>query len=680
MKLTIKNYKNILSGEIELEEGKLNVLFGVSGIGKSSIAESLDPTTHEHNKSYLARSGDAASFIDGFVPLKTDTISFSSDRRIMIREVAAEEHGYELLVDDDGELQKAESELGVLLDEFYLHKPDWDQQIGALRELNKAMKNKLVGKRKDELHKSSLLRVFLDACEADARSTSVVREIMRIGTSKANWINDGFDYIKADSATQQQYCPYCNKVMGSSLKRRAVRLHSFAVESIVGLEAKPAATTEFGNPVSMANDRDAVVAKAIGLVKVVEEYDALCLVIEDIKNGVLPPNSRSLQKSFPHLYERYPEIFTAVDGIFAQYGLTRRTLSRVRKAAAAAVSRKLRFVNNHLERFGIPYVVHYEIRNHQIVGARITHKSNGAAIDDAERLSEGEKTIVAFILFAIRASKSPNAKLIVLDDPISNFNNERRLDFLSLVQSTLNNRTVLLLTCDQAFIKISLNHRGLKTVAQFVRNENGTLMCKPITNDDFVQVDSAALEACLRCQDSPYLRKIANLRYFYELKQHDGRPRSPDEVAPRRVYGYLSQVLHGLTLNQEEFTNELIAKLRDLCLEEAKIIGQIELDTKLVLPPADYHSLRSCNLGEDFEFWLEKAIVIRLSPLASVPLKNAINNFVHLNSTLAVCLNPFEFETCSSFVSERLVQLSGPIDDLFPLSKKRKPSLISSTE
>ena len=669
MKIVIQNYKNILSGELTLKEGKLNVLFGVSGIGKSSIAESLNPNKHADNRSYLPHSGEVTSLIDGVPSAETDALIFSPSSRILIREMAEEEDGYDLLVDDRKELEIAENDLANLLDGFLVRKPDWDQAIESLRELNKALKNKAIGKDKNQLQKSSLLRQFLNACETGGKPVSVVREIESMGSEKARWINDGYGFIRVDDAIGGQYCPYCDKQMGDTLRRRAERLHSFEVEAVTNMDSLPGTITEFGDPTSMASNRSSVLSKAIGLLRLVEEYDDLCSLLEQIRNGSLPIKSRSLQKDYPNLYERFPEIKTAMDEISKQYVHVKNAQIRAKRAAADSVKRKRRFVNEQLEHFGIPYRIEYECHNRQIVGARIIHKLNNSATDDSDRLSEGEKTIVAFVIFTLRAEAATKAKLIVLDDPLSNFNNERKQELFSLIQSKLSNRTIMLLTYDQAFVKIALGQRRstqkLIDSAQFISNENGTLKSKPITKDDFVHIYDAAQQACTRCEKSSYLRKIANLRYYYELKIFDGQPRPSGEIAPKHVYSYLSGILHGLNWSRVDFDDRLAEFFAKLGFTEDELIEQIKRDTKLELPVADYGDLHSGSF-DDFQYWLEKAIVLREAPSCGSVLKTELSNLVHLNSILAICLNPFEFETCSSYISDALGRVAGPISNLFP--------------
>ena len=47
MQITISNYNNIRNLDYEIEDSKINFLFGISGCGKSSIAKALTKKSSE---------------------------------------------------------------------------------------------------------------------------------------------------------------------------------------------------------------------------------------------------------------------------------------------------------------------------------------------------------------------------------------------------------------------------------------------------------------------------------------------------------------------------------------------------------------------------------------------------------------------------------------------------------
>lgn len=52
MQITISNYNNIRNLDYEIEDSKINFLFGISGCGKSSIAKVLTKKSSEDNIPY----------------------------------------------------------------------------------------------------------------------------------------------------------------------------------------------------------------------------------------------------------------------------------------------------------------------------------------------------------------------------------------------------------------------------------------------------------------------------------------------------------------------------------------------------------------------------------------------------------------------------------------------------
>ena len=50
MRISIKGYKNIENLDYEVEDNKINVVIGISGSGKSAIAEALTHQNFSFNK------------------------------------------------------------------------------------------------------------------------------------------------------------------------------------------------------------------------------------------------------------------------------------------------------------------------------------------------------------------------------------------------------------------------------------------------------------------------------------------------------------------------------------------------------------------------------------------------------------------------------------------------------
>ena len=50
MKVDLKHCNNIVEGSITIEDNKLNILYGINGIGKSTIAKSIYYQIHEPEK------------------------------------------------------------------------------------------------------------------------------------------------------------------------------------------------------------------------------------------------------------------------------------------------------------------------------------------------------------------------------------------------------------------------------------------------------------------------------------------------------------------------------------------------------------------------------------------------------------------------------------------------------
>lgn len=107
-----------------------------------------------------------------------------------------------------------------------------------------------------------------------------------------------------------------------------------------------------------------------------------------------------------------------------------------------------------------------------------------------QHLSYGERNAFALVLFMYQTLKE-NADFIILDDPISSFDNNKKFAIISMLfrgANSFQGKTVLLLTHDfEPIIDIVCTLRDIfapSAKAYFIANINGTLDERTITNAD----------------------------------------------------------------------------------------------------------------------------------------------------------------------------------------------------
>lgn len=115
MKIEIKNFKNIDNLKFELEENKINFLFGMSGTGKSSIVKGLLGDKSEKNAQYGKSIDDVV--LDIIPQTSIDNISLFNEetqKNLLINKVE-NENIYSILFSNDSTLENVRSNISIML-------------------------------------------------------------------------------------------------------------------------------------------------------------------------------------------------------------------------------------------------------------------------------------------------------------------------------------------------------------------------------------------------------------------------------------------------------------------------------------------------------------------------------------------------------------------------------------
>ena len=205
-------------------------------------------------------------------------------------------------------------------------------------------------------------------------------------------------------------------------------------------------------------------------------------------------------------------------------------------------------INEFLALAGFPY--EFELAPDGEKNAKAYLKPSNEIIEriptPSEHLSWGEKNAFSLVMFMFEAL-SENADLIVLDDPISSFDTNKKFAVIRRMfdnkKKSFRDKTVLLLTHDMQpiidYIKGSFFSRmGLTTAvnAKWLYNANGHITETTIEESDLKNVVELTNRICM---DSAYPMhvRIVNYRKYIELTKTN----CVDEPS----YQVLSNLIHG---------------------------------------------------------------------------------------------------------------------------------------
>lgn len=183
-------------------------------------------------------------------------------------------------------------------------------------------------------------------------------------------------------------------------------------------------------------------------------------------------------------------------------------------------------INTFLKTAGIPYKFHLELAGDEDASTKLTPiEDDEYDLDDIRKhLSFGERNAISVALFGALA-KSSNIDLIILDDPISSFDENKKFAIMNYLFNTssgvLKDRTVILFTHDFEPVIEAKNNvvnfgKKDRLVTVLLKNE-GIVSETEIHQADLVNAYKIEEELVSDNSFDDYIRLI-HLRKLYELK------------------------------------------------------------------------------------------------------------------------------------------------------------------
>ncbi len=647
MEILIEKYKNINKLNLIIEDNKVNHIFGISGSGKSSIASALAKEVSEENVMVGYKKENVIVKLNGKDVDNTQFGLFDLDiSKNIIFSNEENQDIYEVLFSEDGDLVEAKNELENLMKDFY-----------SLRDVLISYNNKieLVVKHFDiKINNDGTLskRSKLYKLEDDLfnnEGSSVLKNLRKNDENYIKWLQDGEVYKK-----EKNRCPYCNSKM--SLRKLAfidkvTRLTPKNFE-IITKENNYLEDVGIKKP-KYTNIREVNRAKKeiIELYEFSEYIKNIIYLFEEYKSNELDISKISKIKLSPKFLQLFPEQYENVEKINNSINLIRKMIIKVKSKTNDTIQKNKKIINGYLKNMGIPYKFYENHYNFELKKASflLQHIDDKTHTDRRQGLSYGEKNIISLILFLISSKK----QILLIDDPASSYDEYRRECMINMIYNFQKNRTIILFSHDQVFIKFAVllkykeKHKIKISKADIEKknntgkiyhfcNYNGECKFLEISDEDFGDLEEQTLNN-IKDKELSYYRKIINLRLLCELNKNKNKSKYRD------IYMYCSAILH--FKKKEDIYKEL--QLRemdeDLILNKIKSLFNIELQ-KL---PDDY---LIDFLEKDLSNF-EKIFYYREKNKSSI-YKIEFDNIVHLNDRLFVSLNPYKFDYFSNNVYE----------------------------
>ena len=614
MKINIEGYKNIEKLEYELVDNKLNVLIGISGSGKSSISGALLNEDVKFNKK-INYGGEFIAKLDN--PYVVNDISIFSESYIdkYLFQATRNDNIFNVLIDNEGEYVLARANLDNRLASIndiilkyqntYNELTTTQKQLGvSLTSNNKIKATSTISKMKTSIKSLGNKKIY--------------KKISDMDPNKARWMVQGESYI------EDSICPYCGKSLNA---KKEHELHLYKHVDMVNYE-KINLSVEQMKYFSLSGitltliGLDRLEQETIEMGLALKEFERISKSIDEIYDTNF--NLEKVEFNYNELMFKYfPELKPEIQKLQKHVDKLKKNISDANDNTKKILSRKINSINNLINQFGIPYAIEAEYKKSKIKSYKLYHIEDISKNQREISLSSGERKVISLIFF-IMENVASNKKLIIFDDPVSSYDENRRFSIFKHILTSLKDKTVLILSHDQSFAKFAVNIQS-KSIGHVDYFDNyGKINISRITGQDFSNITSY-IEQRIR-QSSNYMQKIINLRFFYEINR------------VQDVYTYLSKIVHKVDVRDW---------LRNKGIMEQTLIDKINERFNINLELFDENNYR--NIDTSNFTLLEKILLLR-EKTKSTRVKDEISNHIHLNSKLAISLNPYVYSFCSNFV------------------------------
>lgn len=689
MRIEIKNCNNIDSGVIEIVKDCLNIKYAINGTGKSTVSKAIHNTVLDRKNStdklselrpFKAIGNDTVqpsvvgiesitsikvfdeNYVDEFVFQPDELLKGSFDIFIRCIDYDAGIKGVEDLVDEIKSLLSEDQEIERLINDFSELSGNFGKQtkvgIHGASPMAKAFKQ---GNKVNNIPKG--LWIYKDYIQ-DSNNFKWIK-----------WQLDGAQFL--DIADQ---CPYC--VSDIDEKKEAI--------TKVSEVYKPKAIENLNKIVGVfqrldkyfSDDTRAVIEEFIKNVDgytedqveylraVKREVDRLQEKFFQVRNiGFF--SLKDVDKLIDHLktyeidialythlqsasiLEKVSKVNESIQKLLQTAGSLQGKINIQKRLVDRLVHTNKTAMNEFLRNAGYKYSVDLIEDKEGKHRLKLIHLDVNNEVQDVKAcLSYGERNAFALVLFMFDALSS-QADLVILDDPISSFDKNKKyamLDMLFKKENCFRNKTVLLLSHDFEPIVDMVVHHSDKfqpPFAAFIENNSGVLTEKEIRKIDirtFVEIN----EANTLDSSNNIVSKLVYLRRTYEITNIMGM-----------AYQLLSNVFHKRiqpTIPDGKFDSHRlmttvevtdgIKEIQDFLPEfdYAEVISLVSDDSKM---KAIYDQVSSNY---------EKLHIYRIvfnsedDAIQSDVIQKFINQSFHIENDYIYQLNPATFQTVPQYV------------------------------
>lgn len=559
MEILIQNCNCIDEAKIQLVEGRINIKYAMNGTGKSTIAKAIESSIK--GESALAtlkpfKHGDKIEkeylpIVTGAESIKTVAI-FNEEyiKQFTFKTDEVINNSFEIFIRNkeyDERMEAIEASVKEIKETFS-NNDELDSVIRDLGELKGTFGKSASGYSKaGALHKGigngnklENIPPALEPYKAYLRNASNV--------SWLQWQLKGKDYLDISDN-----CPYCVSPTEEKKKETILSVakeydskiieHLNKILQIIGNlnkyfsdETNEKLRKITTNNSTISTEEISYLTEIGGNVTILEEkltalkyisfhsFKDVDKVIEklteyEIKIEYLAKlDSSHTRKIVDSINEKLKGLISKATDIQKAVGIQKSSIQKTIQAYK-------REINSFLQYSGYKYFVDIEDENN-VYKMKLKHIDSTSAVQKGDQhLSFGERNAFSLVLFMYDSLRS-NPDLIILDDPISSFDRNKKYAILETLfrrEKSLKNKTVLMLTHDfEPVIDVihTLSGKFQEPIASFLTSSSGKIVEIPITKQDIITFNEVcSMNIAAGCDD---IVKAIYLRRRYEVNGDKG--------------------------------------------------------------------------------------------------------------------------------------------------------------
>ncbi len=573
IKVEVYNCNNITSANIQLRKDYLNIRFAMNGTGKSTIAEAINLISENESLSALKAFGSDTEPTCKLSEAVNKVLLFNEDfvNTIVFQESEVIQNAFEVFIKTQ-EYEERQKSINGRLKNIHVD-VNQNTDLQKILSVGKSVLSKFSLAVTGELKQMGFIK-SLTSSESIFKLPEKLKKFQPLMAKEYNvewvgWKNEGSKY------DDNHICPFCTSSLNEEYEsEKKIFTSSYTKSNVKNIKEMLSyfeAVKDF-----MDESKREKLSQCIKGTKDEHEinywvkrfYNELSLLVHKITEIVEFNSSQVRSEDISRLDEQLNkliidisdlEIFNSknvkdliefinqsINSVLTEIDLLKSDIGQLKGLIGSAKKYATTDINNFLSTAGINYQFEIEDESENTNKTILRYISRTKDLIDVDNinlhLSWGERNAFALVLF-MHYALSQNPEIIILDDPISSFDSNKKYAIINHLFSSKKKgfykKTVLMFTHDlQPIIDCVINHKPSHEFASayFLQNKAGVVSEQEIADTDIKSLPILLTENS-KNEKLNKIHRVASLRKLLEHMPNNG-------AAQNLAYNLLSCLLH----------------------------------------------------------------------------------------------------------------------------------------